>query len=158
MAAGYPIFGGYPGKLWSDSISTNISELLEVSNNVIISSRYINNALVAEPDGLYFGNGVGDYVTRADYDQFEVELDYADGTLIPLGYYYLEWLKLFSSEDYMDKQLGNAFKRIMQPLIDITDPSSSLFDPIKEYLEYRIYQFNTWFDSINPFDWERFNE
>ena len=155
---GYPIFGGYPGKLWSDSISTNISELLEVSNNVIISSRYINNALVAEPDGLYFGNGVGDYVTRADYDQFEVELDYADGTLIPLGYYYLEWLKLFSSEDYMDKQLDNAFKRIMRPLIDITDPSSSLFDPIKEYLEYRIYQFNTWFDSINPFDWERFNE
>ena len=155
---GYPVFGGFPGDLWSDSIDTNISNLLQISNNVIISQRYIDNALVVEPDGLYFGNGVGNYVTRNSYNEFVVLLDYADGTLIPLGYYYLEWLKLFSNEDYMDREVDRAFKKILKPLIDVTDPSSSLFDPIINYMNYRIEQFNLWFDNIDPFDWERFNE
>ena len=154
---GYPVFGGFPGKLWSTSVNTNISEILEISNDIIISSQYIDNALVVEPDGLYYGNGIGNYVSRTQYNEFVVLLDYADGTLLPLGYYYNEWLKIFSSEPYMQNAVDKAYEHILNPMYNIMEPTR-VFKNIIEFTNYKLDQFNKWFDDINPFDWEKIDE
>jgi len=152
---GYPIFGGFPGKLWSDSLRTNISSDLIITNDTRLNSYTINNGLTFEMDGLYFGNGIGDYVPGTAYAEFKVVMDWIDGELIPRAYIYLETIKLFSSHDYMHNEIDREYQRFLKPILDIEDPEHRIFieyDFDKEMKEL----FLDWLEDVWPFYWHSF--
>ena len=152
---GYDIFGGFPGKLWSDSIDTKISKTLVITNDVRVSNIYYDNKIYIDGDkGLYFGNRVGDeYAPREMCDRLERQLRINENSLIPEALNYLYTLKLFSSEGYLNHEVENTFKQILYSILMITqeiDPGEDMI----EYLHKKISEFNTWFDETNPFKWE----
>ena len=151
---GYSVFGGYPGKHWSDSLYTNIDGTLQISNDLKVSIYPINNGLESEPDGLYFGNGIGDYVSGTTYREFLVVMDYIDGELIPSGYIYAQNMRLFTSSAYMDNMVRREYAKILKPAIEVQNPSESIFD--EELFNTLINRFSNWFNETWPYGWRSF--
>ena len=152
---GYPIFGGFPGKQWSDSIYTHISDLLVLSNDVQISTYTLTNDLKVDGNrGLYLGNenGITDYITRNEYNEFVTILDDVDGRLVPLAYNYWKFEELFSSESYLISKVNKETDSILYPVLAVAE--GTITDNIINYYIYSTNNFNSWFNDINPFAWE----
>lgn len=152
---GYDIFGGFPGRVWSYSIDTQISDELVITNDIYISDIGDNKIYIDEVNGgLYFGNAEGtEYATRVQCDALEATMADNEGNLIPMGINYVNILKLFSGEDYMDNEIDRTFNAILYPLLIVAQYS----DPAEDVLAYfnaEVEKFNNWFDDTNPFKWE----
>ena len=150
---GYNVFGGFPGKYWSNSAYTDIDDTLQISSDIRVSSAFINNGLVMEPDGLYFGNGVGDYVTGEEYREFLVVLDYIAGELIPAGGIYVRNIQLFSSYEFLSRGVEKTYYDILHSAVVITNPQELIN---QEYFDETMNTFPTWFNEVWPYQWETF--
>ena len=151
---GYPVFGGFPGKQWSNSLQTKINPTLQITNDLMVNQYTINNGIIVEPDGIYFGNGIGDYVPGTAYAEFKVVMDWIDGKLIPRGYIYLETIKLFSGHEYMHNEIDREYQQILKPILDVEDPENRIF--IEFDFDEFMKMFPNWLESIWPFYWGTF--
>ena len=130
------IDGGYAGNKWSDTIITEISPTLQISNDVIVSDFYYDNGLIIDSEGLYYGDGSTNHVTRTQFNEAVSYInDYIEGYLIPLGINYNDIIELFSSERYMDTMIEqyveisfdsvirtpSTFNRLITTILGITD-------------------------------------
>ena len=152
---GYSIFGGFPGKRWSDSLDTKISDQLVITNDLLISEYTLTNDIIEDPNGgIYLGNtnGITEYPTREDYKSFADLLNNTESIIIPRAENYLYYEKLFSSEPYMYGKVNKEFHSIVYPIFQILD-QEAIAELIGIYNTDMGY-FEEWFLDTYPFLWE----